>query len=51
MDTDLVVKLGAAYAALQAVAQAVMVIAPKHTIVFKVAKFIVAGPSRVLSGQ
>lgn len=46
-DSDTLLKLGAGYAALQAVAQFVMVVASKNTIAFKVAKFVVSGPSRV----
>lgn len=49
MDSDTIVKLGAVYAALQGVAQAVMLIFPKNTIVFRAAKWMVAGPSRVLN--
>jgi hypothetical protein len=46
MDLDLVTTIGAGYGALQAIAQFVMLWAPKHTIAFRVAKYLVSGKSR-----
>ena len=40
------VKMGAVYGAVQLVAQAVMALAPSHTIAFKIAKYIVSGKAR-----
>lgn len=46
MDSDTLLKLGAAWGALQAIAGFLTAILPKHTVVFKLAKAIVAGASR-----
>lgn len=46
MDSDILVKLGAVYGALQGVAQVVMMFAPKNTLAFRWAKSIVSGPPR-----
>lgn len=46
LNPDVVVKLGAVYGALQAIAQAVMLFVGKNTIAFKIAKYVTSGPQR-----
>ena len=40
------IMLGAAYGAIQGLAQFVMLVAPPHTVAFKVAKYLVSGKPR-----
>lgn len=49
MDTNTLVVAGAAYGALQAIANVLMLVLPKNTIAFKVAKWILSGVSRAPS--
>lgn len=43
---ELPVQVGAVYAAIQGIAQVVMLFAPKNTIAFRWAKYLVSGPAR-----
>ncbi len=49
MNQNTVMLLGAAYGALQAVAQFLMLVLPSNTVVWKAAKFLVSGPARPAS--
>lgn len=49
MDLDTLQTLGAAYGALQAIANVLALVLPKHTVAFKIAKWILAGVSRAPS--
>lgn len=45
------VTVGAIYGAIQAIAQAIMLLLPSNTVAWAIAKFIVAGPARPTSDQ
>lgn len=45
-STDTALKLGAGYAALQGLAQFLMMVLPPHTIAWKVSKYLTSGPAR-----
>jgi len=49
LNQNTVMLLGAAYGALQAVAQFLMLVLPSNTVVWKAAKFLVSGPARPAS--
>lgn len=46
MSVDMIPILGGAYAALQGIAQFLMLVLPQHTIGWKVSKYLVSGPQR-----
>lgn len=46
MNVDNIEIVGAVYGAVQALAQAFMLILPKNTIAFKIFKWLVSGPAR-----
>ncbi len=43
---DTALKLGAAYAAVQGIAQFLMLVLPTHTVAWKIAKYLTSGPQR-----
>lgn len=46
MSVDMIPIIGGAYAALQGIAQFLMMILPQKTIAWKVSKYLVSGPAR-----